>query len=92
MKKTALLLVFVFLLSPMAAFAADDLVATGQKIFTEKKCAMCHGANLEKKAIDTSKDEATLVKFLTTNEKHKSKVADEAAAKALVAYLKTLKK
>lgn len=91
MKRTALLVAFVILISPMAVFAADDLVATGAKIFAEKKCAMCHGAKLEKKAIDLTKDEATLVKFLTTDAKHKAKVADEAAAKALIAYLKTLK-
>lgn len=87
MKKTALLLAVVILLAPTAIFADD--VATGEKVFTEKKCAMCHGAKLEKKPI-VVKD--TTVKFLTTDAKHKAKVADEATAKALVAYLKTLQK
>lgn len=88
MKKTALLVAVAVLLVPMAAFADD--VATGEKIFTEKKCAMCHGAKLEKKPI--TKDEAGIVKFLTEDAKHKAKVADEAAAKALAAYIKSLKK
>lgn len=88
MKKTALLVAIAVLLTPMALFADD--VATGEKIFTEKKCGMCHGAKLEKKAIN--KDEAGIVKFLTEDAKHKSKVADAAAAKALAAYIKSLKK
>ena len=88
MKKTAFLLAMVILLAPMAAFADD--AATGEKIFTEKKCAMCHGAKLEKKAI--KKDGDAIVKFLLENAKHKGKVADEAAAKALAAYIKTLQK
>jgi hypothetical protein len=32
------------------------------------------------------------VKFLTTDAKHKTRVADEAAAKALVATIKSIKK
>lgn len=90
MKRTALLVAAVILLTPLAAFAGGD-AAAGEKVFTEKKCAMCHGAKLEKKAIDVSKSEADLVKFLTTDGKHKAKVADEATAKDLVAYLKKLK-
>lgn len=86
MKKTALLLVIAILLVPASMFADDA------KTTFEAKCKMCHGANLEKKAIDTSKADDVLVKFLTTNEKHKSKVADEAAAKALVTYIKSIKK
>jgi cytochrome c553 len=86
MKKTAFLLAIVVLLAPISLFA-DDAKAT-----FEAKCKMCHGADLSKKPIDLSKSEADLVKHLTTDAKHKSKVADEAAAKALVAYLKTLKK
>ena len=86
MKKTALLLVIPILLLPVAAYAQDA------KATFEAKCKMCHGANLEKKAIDTSKSDADLVKFLTTNDKHKTRVADEAAAKALVAYIKSIKK
>ncbi|MGN6183457.1 MAG: hypothetical protein ACTHQM_07365 [Thermoanaerobaculia bacterium] len=86
MKKTALVLLFAILITPVSMFGEDA------KATFEAKCKMCHGANLEKKAIDTSKSEADLVKFLTSDAKHKSKVADEAQAKALVAYIKTLKK
>ena len=86
MKKTALLLVIAILLVPVATFAQDA------KTTFDAKCKMCHGANLEKKAIDTSKADDVLVKFLTTDTKHKTRVADEAAAKALVAYIKSLKK
>ncbi|HEX2831944.1 MAG TPA: hypothetical protein VHW00_02960 [Thermoanaerobaculia bacterium] len=86
MKKTALILMFAILLAPVSMFG-DDAKAT-----FDAKCKMCHGANLEKKAIDTTKAEADLVKFLLSDAKHKSKVADEAQAKALVTYLKTLKK
>lgn len=85
MKKTALVLTFAAMLAPVSLFA------DGKATF-EAKCKMCHGANLEKKAIDTSKPEADLIKFVTTDAKHKSKVADAAAAKEVVAYLKTLKK
>jgi cytochrome c553 len=84
MKKTALILATI-LLAP-AAFANDA------KTTFEAKCKMCHGADGKKIAkADYSKPEAALVKFLTTDAKHKSKVADEATAKALVAYLKALK-
>lgn len=86
MKKTALILMFATLLAPVSMFG-DDAKAT-----FEAKCKMCHGANLEKKAVDTTKAEADLVKFLLSDAKHKSKVADEAQAKALIAYIKTLKK
>jgi cytochrome c553 len=86
MKKTALLLTLAILLMPASMFA-DDAKAT-----FEAKCKMCHGASLEKKPIDTSKADDVLVKFLMSDAKHKSKVADEAAAKALVAYIKSIKK
>ena len=86
MKKTALLVLFVILLAPVSMFA-DDAKAT-----FDAKCKMCHGADLSKKPIDVKKSDADLVKFLLTNDKHKNKVADEAAAKALVTYIKTLKK
>lgn len=86
MKKTALLLVIAILLVPVSMFGQDA------KTTFEAKCKMCHGANLEKKAIDTTKADDVLVKFLTTNEKHKNKVADEDAAKALVTYIKSIKK
>ncbi len=95
MKKTttAFLLVLAVLLVPVAALA-EDAAAT-----FDAKCKACHGADGKKlaKADLTSaaiqgKSEADLVKFLTSDAKHKSKVADEAAAKALIAYLKALKK
>lgn len=86
MKKTALVLMFAILLAP-ASMLADDA-----KAVFEAKCKMCHGANLEKKPIDTAKPEADLVKFMLSDAKHKPKVADEAQAKALLAYIKTLKK
>lgn len=92
MKKTAIFLMIAMMLAPIAAYAdagADTFKA---------KCQMCHGADGKKvaKADLTSADiqgkaEADLVKFLTTDAKHKSKVADEAAAKAVVAFVKTLK-
>ena len=85
MKKTALVLTFAAMLAPVSLFA------DGKATF-EAKCKMCHGAKLEKKAIDTSKSDADLVKKLMTDAKHKSKVADEASAKEVVAYLKTIKK
>ena len=91
MKKLTAVLILTVVLLPLAAYA-------DQATF-EAKCKMCHGADGKKlaKADLTSpaiqgKSEAELVKFLTTDAKHKAKVADEAKAKALVTYLKTLKK
>jgi hypothetical protein len=53
---------------------------------------MCHGVDGKKMAkANFGKPEAELVQHLTTDAKHKTRVADEAAAKALVAYIKTLK-
>ncbi|HVR40317.1 MAG TPA: c-type cytochrome [Thermoanaerobaculia bacterium] len=77
----------------MASFAED-----GAAIF-KARCAMCHGAdgakmakaNLSSAGIQ-GKSDADLVKFLTTDAKHKAKVADEATAKALVMFIRTLKK
>lgn len=96
MKRTtsiALLTLFVLLSLPLVAFAGED----GTALYTAK-CKMCHGpdgkklakADLASDAIQ-AKDDATLVKFLTTDAKHKAKVPDEASAKALVVYLRTLK-
>jgi mono/diheme cytochrome c family protein len=85
MKKTALLLATLMLVAPMA------LYADGAATFTAK-CKMCHGADGKKIAkANFSKPEADLVKFVTTDAKHKTKVADEATAKAVIAYIKTLK-
>lgn len=85
MKKTALLVLTATLLAPVSIFA------DGKATF-EAKCKMCHGADGKKMAkADFSKPEAELLKHLTTDAKHKSKVADEAAAKEVIAYIKTLK-
>jgi hypothetical protein len=84
-KAAAFAMMTTILLAP--AMLGDEAKTT-----FEAKCKMCHGADLSKKPIDLTKPDADLVKHLTTDAKHKSKVTDEAAAKALVAYLKTLKK
>lgn len=86
MKKTALLLMIAILLAPVSLFADDA------KTTFEAKCKVCHGADLSKKPVDLTKSEDVLVNFMTSDAKHKSKVADAAAAKALLAYMKTLKK
>jgi cytochrome c553 len=84
MKKTALILA-TLMMAP--AMFANDAQTT-----YEAKCKMCHGADGKKNAkANFTKPEADLVKHLLADAKHKSKVADEAAAKALVAYIKTLK-
>jgi len=84
MKKTALLIAALMLVAPLAVYA--DGAAT-----YNAKCKMCHGADGKKMAkADFSKPEAELVKFVTTDAKHKTRVADEATAKAVVAYIKTL--
>lgn len=95
MKKAtiAAIVTLALVLLPTAAMA-DDAAALFQS-----KCKSCHGEDGKKlakadlaSATIQAKDEATLVKFLTTDAKHKSKVADEATAKQLVAFLRTLKK
>ena len=92
MKKTTL-----FILAAVLVFLPVISFADGAATFAAK-CKACHGADGKKlaKADLTSaaiqaKTDADLVKFLTTDAKHKSKVANEAAAKELVAFLKTLK-
>ena len=91
MKKVTVLLILAVFLMPVLAFADSATF--------DAKCKACHGADGKKlaKADLTSaaiqaKSEADLVKFLTTDAKHKTKVGDEATANAVVAYLKTLKK
>ena len=93
MKKTALLLVVALLMVPVATFAED-----GAAIF-KAKCAMCHGADGAKNAKANlsgaevqGKSDADLVKFLTTDAKHSGKVGGEENAKAIVTFLRTLKK
>ena len=89
MKKTAISLMLAMTIIPVSAYAdaAADYKA---------KCQMCHGADGKKSpkadlTVAAAKPEAELVKFLTSDAKHKSKVANEAAAKELIAFLKTLK-
>ena len=89
MKKTAIFLLLAMIIMPVAAYA--DAAAT-----YKAKCQMCHGADGKKLAkanlvTAAAKPEAELVTFLTTDAKHKSKVADQATAKELVKFLKTLK-
>lgn len=93
MKKTAFVIAIILIMAPLASFA-DDGAAT-----FKAKCAMCHGADGTKMAKANlssadiqGKSDADLVKFLTTDAKHKAKVADEATAKALVTFVRTLKK
>lgn len=89
MKKYAIPLLLTMMIVPVAAYAdgAADYKA---------KCQMCHGPDGKKNAkvdltVAAAKPEAELVKFLTTDSKHKSKIADEAAAKEIIKFLKTLK-
>lgn len=83
-----------------AALVLLPVVASADGAATfDAKCKACHGADGKKMAkadltgaTIQGKSEADLVKFLTTDAKHKSKVADENTAKELVTFLKTLKK
>ena len=90
MKKTATILILVLL----AAFTLPAMAEDGAAIF-KAKCAACHGADgakLAKANLTTmTKSEAEIVTFLTTNDKHKTKV-DEAGAKAVATFVKSLKK
>lgn len=92
-KTTAAILFLAVLLIPAAAFA-DNAAAT-----FEAKCKSCHGpdgsklakADLASAGIQGKADDE-LVKYLLSDAKHKSKIADEAAAKEVVKFLRTLKK
>ena len=90
MKKTATILILMLL----AAFTLPAMAEDGAALY-KAKCAACHGpdgAKLAKANLSaTAKTEADIVTFLTTNEKHKTKV-DEAGAKAVATFVKTLKK
>jgi mono/diheme cytochrome c family protein len=90
MKKVALLVIIGILMLPMASFADEALY--------KAKCVSCHGVDGKKNvkkdltsdAVQNLSDDE-LVKFLTTNAMHKSKV-DAASAATVVKYLRTLKK
>ncbi|MBK5260620.1 MAG: hypothetical protein JJE51_13595 [Thermoanaerobaculia bacterium] len=91
MKKVALIVAVCMLMVPFAAFADEAL-------FTSK-CVSCHGADGKKSAkVDLSsakvqdQSDDDLVKFLTTNGIHKSKVADVEQAKSVVKFVRGLKK
>lgn len=90
MKKIALLLAVTILMLPLAGFA-EDLYAT--------KCVACHGADGKKNAKKDLTSDAVqklsddeLVKFLTTNAIHKSKVGTPDEAKEIVKAIRALKK
>lgn len=95
MKKTTIVAIvaLALALTPLSAMA-DDAAALYQT-----KCKACHGpdgkklvkADLASAAVQ-GKNDATLINFLTTDAKHKAKVADAAAAKQFVTFIRTLKK
>lgn len=91
MKTMTTVLILMLVLLPASAFADAATY--------DAKCKMCHGADGKKlaKADLTSqaiqaKSDAELVNFLLNDPKHKSKVANQATAQALVKYMRTLKK
>ncbi|HUP61256.1 MAG TPA: cytochrome c [Thermoanaerobaculia bacterium] len=92
MKKTAILIAIAMLIAPLAL--AED----GAALY-KAKCQMCHGpdgaklakANLSAAGVQ-GKSDADLVKFLINDTKHKPRAGDAAKAKALVTFLRTLKK
>ena len=90
MKKTATILILILL----AAIALPAMADDGAALY-KAKCAACHGpdgAKMAKANLTTiAKSETEIVTFLTTNDKHKTKV-DEAGAKAVATFVKTLKK
>jgi mono/diheme cytochrome c family protein len=90
MKKIALLVAACVLLLPFSALADEALYKT--------KCVSCHGADGKKNvkkdltsAAVQGKSDDDLVKFLTTNAIHKTKITAE-QAQSTVKYLRTLKK
>ena len=90
MKKVALLLAACVLLLPLSAMADEALY--------KAKCVSCHGADGKKNAKKDLTSDAVqklsddeIVKFLTTNPIHKSKVNAE-EAKSVVKFIRTLKK
>lgn len=96
MKKTTILVLALALLIVPVAFAAED----GAALY-KAKCAACHGpdgtklakANLSTDPIQ-GKTDADLTKFVAENPKHnfKAKGFTDEQLKAVVAFLRTLKK
>jgi len=76
------------------SFVAMPVFADGAATYTAK-CKMCHGANGEKNFADLSKSEVDLIKIATDGKgkmpAYKGKLSDD-DIKAVVAYIKTLKK
>ena len=77
------------------SFVAMPVFADGAATYTAK-CKMCHGASGEKNFADVaSKSEADLIKITTDGKgkmpSYKGKLSDD-DIKAVVAYIKTLKK
>lgn len=84
----------ILILTLIAAFSLPAMAEDGAALY-KAKCAACHGPDGAKLAkanlTTTAKSEADIVTFLTTNDKHKTKV-DGAGAKAVATFVKSLKK
>ena len=76
------------------SFVAMPMFADGAATYTAK-CKMCHGANGEKNFANLGASEADLAKIVTDGKAkmpaYKGKLSDD-DIKAVVAYIKTLKK
>src|SRR5215213_2607043 len=88
-------LLAVILLNPAAASTTATSQDFDAASVFKAKCAMCHGAKAEK-TFDASKTEAEHVNAILKGVKPKmpsyeSKGIDETQAKALAAYMKSLK-
>jgi mono/diheme cytochrome c family protein len=98
MKKTT---VFVLMLSLICLVSAPLFAAEDGAALYKAKCAACHGPDGKKMAkADLSatdvqaKADADLLKFVSENPKHnfKTKGVNDEQIKAIVAFLRTLKK
>ena len=96
MKKTAITLI----LAMLVVMVAPTMFADGAATF-KAKCAACHGADGAKNAKANlasaevqGKSDADLITFVGTNAKHnfKAKGLSDDDIKAVVAFLRTLKK
>ena len=97
MKKTAITLILAML---VVMVAPTTFAAAGAATF-KAKCAACHGADGTKNAKANlagtevqGKSDADLITFVGTNAKHnfKTKGLSDDDIKAVVAFLRTLKK